>query len=124
MGKKDYAVGVPIPVEYTTDGFKSGETVTMEIFDESLAKDAIDFPDVVMAERGTLAIYDASFTPDAQGEWLVLCSFGSGKGKRIKKYSVGGYNLDDVGQKIDTLDTQLDTVETKIDELDSPAMIG
>lgn len=101
MGQKDYAVDVAIPVEYNTDGYKSGETVTMEIFDEALAKDAVDFPDVAMVERTGTGIYDGSFTPDAQGEWLVLCSYGSGKGKIIQKYSVGGYNLDMVGQKID-----------------------
>lgn len=117
MGQKDYAVGVAIPVEYSTDGFKSGEIVTMEIFDESLAKDAIDFPDVTMVERVAGSIYDGSFTPDAQGEWLVLCSYGAGKGKRIKKYSVGGYNLDAVGQK-------MDTVELQTAGLDSPATIG
>lgn len=117
MGQKDYAVEVAIPVEYSTDGFKSGETVTMEIFDESLAKDAINFPDVTMVERATVPIYDGSFTPDAQGEWLVLCSYGTGKGKVIKKFSVGNYNLDSVGQKVDTIVSQTAG-------LDSPAMIG
>lgn len=102
MGLKNYAVRVAIPVEYNTDGFKSGETVIMEIFDETLAKDIVTFPDVTMLERTDAPIYDGSFTPDVQGEWLVLCWYGSGKGKVIQKYSVGGYNLDMVGQKIDT----------------------
>lgn len=117
MGKKDYAVGVAINVEYNTDGFKSGETVIMEIFDETFAKDLVNFPDVTMTERAATPIYDGSFTPDAQGEWLVLCYYGSGKGKRIKKFSVGGYNLDSVGQKIDTIVSQTTG-------LDSPAKIG
>jgi len=117
MGQKDYEVGVAIPVEYNTEGFKSGETVTMEIFDETLVKDAINFPDVTMVERVDAPIYDGSFTPDVQGEWLVLCSYGSGKGKVIKKYSVGGYNLDSVGQKIAT-------IESQTAGLDSPAKIG
>lgn len=117
MGKKDYAVGVAIHVEYNTDGFKSGETVIMEIFDETLAKDLVNFPDVTMAERAAVPIYDGLFTPDVQGEWLVLCSYGSGKGKRIKKFSVGGYNLDSVGQKVDTIVSQTTG-------LDSPAKIG
>ena len=117
MAIKDYAVGEAINVEYNTDGFKSGETVTMVIFDETLAKDITNFPDVTMIERTEEPIYDGSFTPDAQGEWLVLCSYGSGKGQRIKKFSVGGYNLDGVGQKIDT-------IESQTAGLDSPAMIG
>jgi len=117
MGKKNYAVGESINVEYNPDKFKSGQTVIMEIFDETFAKDIVNFPDVTMVERGTLGIYDGSFTPDAQGDWLVLCFYGSGNGKRIKKFSVGGYNLDIVGQKIDT-------IETQTEGLDSPAMIG
>ena len=117
MGKKDYAVGEAINVEYNTDGFKSGETVIMEIFDETLAKDIPTFPDVTMLERTDAPIYDGSFTPDIQGEWLVLCYYGTGKGKKIKKFSVGGYNLDDVGQKIDSIELQTAGI-------DSPAGIG
>ncbi len=117
MGQKDYKVGVAINVEYNTDGFKSGETVTMEIFDETLAKDIATFPDVTMLERTDAPIYDGSFTPDVQGEWLVLCSYGSGKGKVIQKYSVGGYNLDSLGQTVGIIETQTAGI-------DSPAKIG
>ena len=117
MAIKNYAVDEAIDVEYSTDGFKSGETVTMEIFDATLAKDLINFPDVTMVERVDAPIYDESFIPNTQGEWLVLCSYGTGKGKVIKKYSVGGYNLDMVGQKIDTIEAQTSGI-------DSPARIG
>lgn len=117
MALKNYAVGEVINVEYNTDSFKSGETVIMEIFDETFAKDLINFPDVTMVERTDEPIYDGSFIPDTQGEWLVVCYYGSDKGKRIRKFSVGGYNLDDVGQKIDT-------IEIQTTGLDSPAMIG
>ena len=117
MARKDYAVNEIINVEYNTTGFKSGETITMEIFDESFAKDIITFPDVTMIERADAPIYDGAFTPDEQGEWLVLCSYGSGKGKVIKKYSVGSYNLDAIGQKVDA-------IEIQTSDFDSPAMIG
>jgi len=117
MGQKDYAVGEPINVEYNTDGFKSGETVVMEIFDETSAKDVVNFPDVTMMERTDAPIYDGSFTPDAQGDWLVLCYYGTGKGKVIRKYSVGGYNLNGIGQTVDTIEIQTSGI-------DSPAKIG
>lgn len=103
MAEKNYPISESIQVEYMTDGAKSGETVVMEIFDETGAKDGTNFPDVTMTERGTTGVYDGSFTPDAQGEWLVLCSYGSGKGKVIKKYSVGAYNVDSVGQAVANL---------------------
>ena len=117
MAIKDYAVNEVINVEYNTDKFSTGETVTMEIFDETFVKDLVNFADVTMIERADAPIYDGSFTPDAQGEWLVLCSYGAGKGKVIKKYSVGGYNLDIVGQKIETIEGQTAGI-------DSPARIG
>ena len=114
MSQKNYTVNEVIDVEYIPDNGKSGETVTMEIYDETGVKDAVNFPDVVMTERGSSGIYDGSFTPDTQGEWVVFISYGSGKGKTIKKYSVGGYNLDAIGQTVDSIDGAVG----------SPPMIG
>ncbi len=117
MAIKNYAVNEVIQVTYQTDGAKSGETVTMEIFDETGAKDLTNFPDVTMTEILTTGRYDGSFTPDVQGEWITMISYGSGKGKLVKQYSVGGYNLDDIGQMATAIESQ--TVG-----IDSPAMIG
>ena len=117
MAIKNYAVNEAIQVTYQTDGAKSGEVVIMEIFDETGAKDPANFPDVPFTEIPATGRYTGIFTPDTQGEWVVMISYGTGKGKVVKQYSVGGYNLDDVGTKIDTIETQ--TVG-----IDSPAMIG
>lgn len=117
MAIKNYLINEAIQVTYQPDNAKSGETVTMEIFDETGAKDGINFPDVVMVEILTSGRYIGSFTPDAQGEWVIMISYGSGKGKIVKQYSVGGYNLNSVGQTIDT-------IEIQTTGLDSPAMIG
>lgn len=115
MALKNYPVNEAIQVTYQTPDGKSGETVTMEIFDETGVKDAINFPDVTMTELSTTGRYTGSFTPDAQGEWIIMVSYASGKGKVVKQYSVGGYNLDDIGQTIDTIDGKIS---------DSPPMIG
>ena len=117
MALKNYAINKVIKVTYQTDGAKSGETVTIEIFDETGAKDPINFPDIVMTEILTSGRYEGTFTPDAQGEWIIMISYSSGKGKLVKQYSVGGYNLDDVGQIANTIGVQ--TLG-----MDSPAMIG
>ena len=117
MAIKNYAVNEVIQVTYQTDGAKSGKTVIMEIFDETGAKDIINFPDVTMTEILTTGRYDGSFTPDAQGEWVIMVSYDSGKGKIVKQYSVGGYNLDDVGQKVTAIESQTTNI-------DSSAMIG
>lgn len=117
MAIKNYLVGEAIQVTYQTDGAKSGETVTMEIFDETGSKDLANFPDVTMTEIPTTGRYKNIFTPDAEGEWVVMISYGSGKGKIVKQYSVGGYNLDSVGQIATSIESQTAGV-------DSPAMIG
>jgi len=117
MAIKNYAVNEVIDVVYQPDNTKSGETVTMEIFDETGAKDPVNFPDVVLAEILITGRYKGSFTPDVVGEWVIMVSYGSGKGKIVKQYSVGGYNLDDVGTKVVAIESQ--TVG-----IDSPAMIG
>ena len=117
MALKNYAIDEAIQVTYQIDGAKSGETVTIEIFDETGAKDPVNFPDATMVEILTTGRYGGSFTPDAQGEWIIMISYGSGKGKLVKQYSVGGYNLDDIGQTIDS-------VESQTTGIDSPAMIG
>lgn len=117
MAIKNYLINEAIQVTYQPDNAKSGETVTMEIFDETGSKDIINFPDVVMPEIVATGRYTGSFTPDNQGEWVVMISYGTGKGKVVRQYSVGGYNLDSVGQLATSIETQ--TIG-----LDSPAMIG
>ena len=117
MAIKNYAVDEVIQVTYQPDKASSGETVTMEIFDETGAKDLINFNDVTLVEILNTGRYAGSFTPDAQGEWVIMISYGSGKGKQVKQYSVGGYNLDDVGIKVAAIEIQTTGI-------DSPAMIG
>ncbi|KKN32574.1 hypothetical protein LCGC14_0812540 [marine sediment metagenome] len=118
MTLKNYAVDKAIKVTYQTDGAKSGLVdVTIEIFDETGAKDPVDFPDIVMTEILTSGRYEGTFTPDAQGEWIIMISYGTGKGKLVKQYSVGGFNLDDVGQIANAIGIQTSGI-------DSPAMIG
>ena len=105
MAIKNYKINEAIAVIYQTNNSKTGETVTMEIYDETGAKDAVNFPDVTMTEIGTTGRYTGSFTPDAEGEWIIMISYGSGKGKMVKQYSVGGYNLDDVGDAVTAIES-------------------
>lgn len=124
MAKKNYKVGEEIRVVYQAPGAATGETVTMEIYDETGAKDVVNFPDVTMTEVGTKGRYRGTFTPDVEGEWEIQIALSSGDGGIVKQYSVGGYNVDGVGSIVSDIDAQLDTVEGKIDGLDSPAMVG
>ena len=124
MAQKNFKINEVIDVIYQAPGATTGKTVTMEIYDESGAKDLIDFPDVTMAEIVATGRYQGSFTPDAEGEWIIHIALSTGDGKIVKQYSVGQQNINSIGAIVAGIDTQLDTVETKIDGLDSPAMVG
>ena len=115
MARKDYKVSEEIKVTYQAPGAATGLTVTMEIYDETGAKDGVNFPDVTMTEIGSSGRYQASFTPDALGEWVIQISDTNG-GKVVKQYSVGGYNLDGIGTAVDGLnDVSTAEVNTEVD---------
>jgi len=118
MALKNYKVDELIQITYQTFAAQSGQIVTMEIFDETGSKDLVNFPDVTMTEIGSTGRYTGSFTPDTEGEWVVMISYGTPtRGKIVKQYSVGGYNLDEIGQTIDTIEIQTQGI-------DSPPMVG
>jgi len=69
-----------------------------EIFDETGAKDLVNFPDVVLTEIGATGRYVGSYVPDADGEWLIQINDGTGKGKVIIAHSCGSWNIHEIGQ--------------------------
>ena len=123
MAEKNYPVNEAIQVTYQADKAATGKTVTMEIFLPGGTKDEVNFPDVTMTELSTTGRYVGSFTPDAQGEWIIMCH-AEGKGQTVKQYSVGTHNISDVGEAVDGMDGKLDDVVAAVDDLSSPAMIG
>jgi hypothetical protein len=120
MAIKDHKVNEAIRIVYQPDGAKTGETVTTEIFDETGAKDVVNFPDLVHTEIGTTGRYEGQFTPDTEGNWTTMTSYSSGKGKVVRNYSVGGYNVDSIGTIVDEISTTVSTISI----IDSPAMLG
>lgn len=124
MAEKNYKISEPILVIYQAPNKATGLTITMEIYDETGAKDIPNFPDVAMTERGSSGVYDGSFTPDAGGDWAVVCHKADGTGQVLKHYSVGNYNIDDIGSSLSTVDGKIDTVDGKLDNLQSPPMVG
>lgn len=131
MSDKTFKVGEEIKIVYQTPGSVSDLVVNMEIYDETGVKDLVNFPDVVLAEVGTSGKYRGSFTPDAEGNWEIHVATSTNDGKLVKQYSVGGYNLDGIGDLVSatgdaiiTMDAHLTTVEEKINNIDSPPMLG
>lgn len=127
-----YKVDTVQEVTYQAAGSTSGLVdVTMEIYDETGAKDGVDFPDVVMAEIGATGRYEGSFTPDAEGKWRVMINSATKPGQIVKDFDVVGHDVDSIGDaiattdgKVDTVDGKIDTVDSKIGDLVSPPMIG
>ena len=77
--------------------------VTMEIYDETRAKDGVNFPDVTMTEIGATGRYYGSFTPDAEGVWTVMIDSSTKSGKVVKVYLVVAHNIDSIGDAIAAL---------------------
>lgn len=70
--------------------------VIAEIYLPNRTKDS-NFPDVTMVEVGDSGTYRGIFTPDALGVWQVIMHLAGGDGQVNKAYSVGNYNMQDVG---------------------------
>lgn len=77
--------------------------VTMEIYDETRAKDGVNFPDVIMTEIGSTGRYYGSFTPDAEGRWRIMIDSASKSGKVVEDIFVTAYDIDTVGDAIAAL---------------------
>jgi hypothetical protein len=97
MAQGLYKLNEAIKFTYQAANATTGLTVTMEIFDETGAKDLINFPDVTLTEIGTTGRYVGSLTPDATGVWTIMAAAAGGSGKIVKQYDVATYNVDAVG---------------------------
>ena len=137
MPQGQYKIDEVIEVTYQATAATTGlADVTMEIYDESGAKDGLDFPDVTMTEIGATGRYSGSFTPDANGKWRVMIDSVVKPGKSIRDYDVVSHNIHSVGGSIATSEANIrgadgDTLKDLSDQIDnisgaadSPPMIG
>jgi hypothetical protein len=114
-----YKVNTVREITYQAAGSTTGLTdVTMEIYDETGAKDGVNFPDVTMAEIGTTGRYKGSFTPDAEGKWRVMINSATKPGQIVKDFEIVGHDVDSVGDDVATVDGKVVTVDGKIDTVD------
>lgn len=113
MGLRNYKANEAIRVVYQAKGVGSGLTVTMQPYDET---DAVFGTPISMTEFLSTGRYYGTFTPDANGDWSVQITDSNG-GEAVKHFSVGDYNIQQIG-------ANLQSVETKVDNLEAPPMIG
>lgn len=109
MARKDYKVDEQIRVMYRAiDGSTS---VNMDVFDET---DTLDSGQSgTMVQLGTSNRWVKSFTPDANGNWSVVCSDDKG-GNVPRDYSVGDYNIQSIGAGVASVDAKVDASEASI----------
>ena len=96
--EKNFKLGAAIAIRYQAPNAVTGLAPVAEIFDETGAKDLVNFPDVVLTEIGATGRYVGSYVPDADGEWLIQINDGTGKGKVIIAHSCGSWNIHEIGQ--------------------------
>lgn len=111
-----YKVGVAIEITYQAAGSTTGLVdVTMEIYDETGAKDIPNFPDVVMTEIGVTGRYKGSFTSDDEGKWRVMIDSATKPGRVVRDFDVVGHDVDSVGDAVAVTDGKVDTLPTKVE---------
>lgn len=141
-----YKVNTAIKAFYQAANATSGETVVMSVYDES---QTVDYTKSVsaMTELGSSGRYWASFTPDANGIWVVHMEESDGTGPAIKAYDVGTRNMDSLGDRVEAVSSAVITdleadiqavsgavgtdlsddfsgLSSGIDAIASPAMVG
>jgi len=100
---KLYKKGEVIEFGYQAPNATSGlSDVTAEIYLPGKMKDS-NFPDITMVEVGDTGTYRGEFTPNETGVWQVVMHLASGDGQVNKAYSVGNYNLHEVGAAVDAV---------------------
>lgn len=119
MADKLYKVDEAIELGYQAPNAESGLSgVIAEIYLPDGQKDS-NFPDVILVEVGTTGTYRGAFTPNEQGTWQVIMHKADGDGQVAKFYSVGGYNVDSVGQAVIAVDTAVNLVDAAVGTVDS-----
>ncbi len=106
------AIGVTYQAAAATTGL---DDVTMEIYDETGAKDIVNFADVLMTEIGATGRYKGSFTPDEEGKWRVMIDSATKPGKLVKDFDVTAANINSIGDAVAAADGKIDTVDGKVD---------
>ena len=121
MARKNYKVNESIKVVYQAPDRESGLTdIKCDVFN------AIDDMDVVqsgyLVEIGLSGRYKYFFTPDVEGDWSVQIVIEStGEGAVTKHYSVGQYNIQEIGANLQSVELKVDQMRSN---MGSPPMIG
>ncbi len=145
MSTPTFKVGNPINVYYQAAGAATGQTIAMDVYDETQSL-VTGSSVAAMTEIGSTGRYRESFTPDAEGDWfLTMYDSANNTGKVVKHYEIVGHDVDSIGDEVTLVKAATDnlpsdpadqslveaaitaseaTVVGEIDDLESPAMVG
>ena len=108
MAEKLYKVNEAIEIGYQAPGAKSDLIIKADIYNPSKELISLGVP---LQEVGSSGTYRGSFTPTIGGTWQVIMYTEVDSYTRdsqvTKSYSVGLYNLEDVGLAVNALQTAL-----------------
>jgi len=112
-----YKVGIEIVVVYQASNVDTGKAIAMDIFDETHAKDT-DKSVVTMTEMGTTGRYFATFTPDADGEWVAMMydSLPPAKGHVVKAFTVGDHSIDSIGDAVNAVGGDVVAAKNEVED--------
>lgn len=112
-----HKINTPWEKTYQATKSTSGLTdVKMEIYDQTRAKDIVNFPDVIMTEIGSTGRYYGSFTPDEEGRWRVMIDSATKSGKVVVDIFVTAHDIDSIGDAIAALnDLAAADINTEVD---------
>lgn len=119
MATGTYKNGVAIIYTYQAVGLATGKTITSTVYDEAHADSA---QGGAMAEIGATGRYWKAFTPDAEGEWIVvITNTTDGGGDVVKAYAVAGHDIDSLGDAVAALENiSTANVATELATYDGP----
>lgn len=106
MAAGNYKSGVAIIVTYQAVNVATGKTITMDVYDETHAKDAGKCVAAMTEIETDQGRYYGTFTPDAEGEWIVIMrNTTDSNGEVVKAFAVAGHNIDSIGDLATAIDT-------------------
>ena len=98
MAVGTYKNGVSIIYTYQAVGCATGKTIDSVVYDEAHADSGLGG---TLAEIGATGRYWKAFTPDAEGEWIVvITNTTDGGGDVVKAYAVAGHDIDSIGDAV------------------------
>jgi len=101
-----YKVGVPILVTYQAIKAASDRTIQMDVYDDA---QSLSNQSGTMIEITGTGRYCLPFTPDVEGDWIVMMS-DSGKGEVVKAFEVCSQDIDTIGGNVDAIKTKTDAI--------------